>query len=155
MKAKLLIVLLLTLTGCCESWSETVEDRVKEVNANITALSKQCKRLGKCLKGKAEIASFPNQKHAPYACSITVDQNRSRYFYPDVDLGFGDIGSAQTMFENAIVACELVTKTGEYSDAEIKKREAFFKALDAERDKEQQEKTKKVKQEALLPIVVQ
>lgn len=152
-KSSILIVFLcLLLVGCLEEnedgpcYKDLKNCQLIEGNWQINHFSEKCERLAKCMDADWHVASFKNQSHNPFACSITTKKkdskgrSRNRYIYPKAGLSFGN--ASWNGFDNEIAVCEMMTHTGDFSVEETDRMEEFFKVLD-ERKRLRQEQEKK------------
>lgn len=120
---------LIGVTACSSSNSSVVTIAIKDHNTDLSQLQEDCIKLGRCMGGKYNIIHFSNKTSGtPFACEINLGPWRSYYFYPDSSLSFNDLGRRN--FKNAIVACNLLKKTGDYSDSYIETQKANIKELD-------------------------
>jgi hypothetical protein len=138
---KYLIILLLLLTGCGsndEMGQKYVETTIKLSNYNLDKMEEACIELGKCMGGHYNVIHFPGQTSAPYVCEIKVDKDRSWYFYPDASLMFGSLDIQY--FKNAITACGMIKKSGEFSDKHIAEVREIFRKMEEDRVKREEAK---------------
>jgi hypothetical protein len=153
---KYFLFILLFLAGCTAHTVQQYEpckndlDNCKLVSENGTLqrFHDQCKKLSECMGFEYELAHLSKQKSNPWACYLSKKgkkHNRNRFLYPKAELMFGEARSEA--LEEAILVCELMTATGEYSDKQIEAREAQWKKLleDRARSIKENEEAKKPK----------
>ncbi len=152
---RILLIIMLFLVGCKSSDNyenckgADLENCLIVNEDNLRRFSEQCTKLAACIGGTSEIVHFSNQKHNPYACSITKKgktRDKNIYFYPKAEITFGQVTSQG--LGNEIYACEMVTETGWFSDASYEEMDRSIKQW----RKEQEERNKPAK--PLPPIKV-
>lgn len=130
-----LLLSLLALAACSQDNPEACKNDIENCrlvsSENLRQFHDKCKELAQCMKADYEVVSFANQSSNPYTCSITRKgklRTHNWYLYPAGSISFDRVWFDN--FDNAIKVCEMMTDSGEFSEANYKMWEERYKDIE-------------------------